>query len=249
MAFLCLDNPTTTLQWSTNVGRPSFQLKQKGLDQYSSLSPTDIPRGSQHPTIPLHSCHQSVDPHRSVGIHAHILISHTPAQHTKSQAVFLTAIATFSKNLFEDISIQDWSTFVHKNYSILYNNFPSSSIHNSPRRCSNLSRPVKILTPFERQWLLEGKAFLATMMRAAWKADQWCPNNYHATAQHKSLLITSPTFSYKSYRSQQQQWISHLERHLREKLNLLACTLRCKTKRSDSEAWTIGSNKRLRKPD
>ena len=88
------------------------------------------------------------------------------------QAEFLTAIATFSKNLPEDISIQDWSTFVRKNYSVLYNNFPSLSIHNSPRRCSNLSRPVKILTPFERQWLLEGKAFLATMMRAAWKADQ-----------------------------------------------------------------------------
>jgi hypothetical protein len=165
------------------------------------------------------------------------------------QAEFLTAIATFSKNLPEDISIQDWSTFVRKNYSVLYNNFPSSSIHNNPRRCSNLSRPVKILTPFERQWLLEGKAFLATMMRAAWKAGQRCSNNHHATGQHKPLLIASPTFSHKSYRSQQQQWISHLERHLREKLNLLACTLRCKTKRSDSEAWTIGSNKRLRKPD
>ena len=88
------------------------------------------------------------------------------------QVEFLTAITTFSKNLPEDISIQDWSTFVRKNYSVLYNNFPSLSIHNSPRRCSNLSRPVKILTPFDRQWLLEGKAFLATMMRAAWKADQ-----------------------------------------------------------------------------
>ena len=127
-----------------------------------------------------------------------------------------------------------------------------SAIHNSPRRCSYLSRPVMILTPFQRQWLLESKAFLATMTKAAWKAGQRRPNNHHAgssTAQNKALLISSPTYSYKSYKSQRLRWTHHLERHLREKQNLLACTLRCKTKRSDSEAFTIGSNKRLQKPD
>ena len=120
------------------------------------------------------------------------------------QAEFLTAIATFSTSqktsayktgahLSARITASCTTTFLHPFITV--------------QGCSNLSRPVKILTPFEKQWLLEGKAFLATMTKTAWKAGQQCPNHHHAgssNAQHKALLISSPTFSYKSYKSQPQ---------------------------------------------
>jgi len=174
--------------------------------------------------------------------------------HSKKQAEFLTAMATFSNSLPEDTTIQDWNKFVAKNHSILYNNF--LSMQNSPRRRCNLSRQVKILTPSERQLLLEGKVFKSDLssppanMKAATKAGQRCSNHYHtrsSTAPHKPLLISSTPFSYKLYRF--QCWVHQLERQLREDLNLQASTSRRKRKRSDSEAFTNGSNKRLCKPD
>jgi hypothetical protein len=58
--------------------------------------------------------------------------------HSKKQAEFLTAMATFSKSLPGDTTIQDWNKFVTKNHSILYNNF--LSMQNSPRQRCNLVR-------------------------------------------------------------------------------------------------------------
>jgi hypothetical protein len=181
--------------------------------------------------------------------------------HSKKQAEFLTAIATFSKSLLEDTTIQDWNKFITKNHRILYNNF--LSMQNCPRRCCNLSRQVKILTPSVRQLLLESKVFKsdlssppcqerwAATMKAAKKAGQRCSNPHHTrsstTAPHKPLSIPSTPFSYKLYRF--QCWVHQLERQLREDLNLQVRTWRRQTKRSDSEAFNNGSNKRLRKPD
>ena len=175
--------------------------------------------------------------------------------HPNKQAEFLTVVATFSKSILESITIQDWNKFVTKNHSILYNNF--LSMQNSPRQRCNLSRQVKILTPSERQLLLEGKVFKSDLssppanMKAATKAGKRCSNHHHTrfspTAPHKPLLISSTPSSYKLYRF--QCWVHQLERQLREDLDLRASTSRRKRKRSDSEAVTNGSHKRLRKPD
>lgn len=121
---------------------------------------------------------------------------------------------------------------------------------------------AKILNPIERRLLLEGnvskpvlptisqKSHWVTNMKAAFKAGRRCSNHQprsSATSRHQPTSLSTTTQHCRLYRS--QRCILQLEQQPREDLNLLHNTWRSKRKRSDSEAFTNGSNKRFRKPD
>ena len=88
-------------------------------------------------------------------------------------------------------------------------------------------------------------------MKAAIKAGQRCSSSRIHYAQWFTMQQQPASTSSTSH----QKWIISLhliyqvEQQLKNDLNHLASTSKCKRKRSDSEAVTNGSHRRLRKPD
>jgi hypothetical protein len=174
------------------------------------------------------------------------------------RAKVLTVIENRTISRPEDVPARDWNKFVTKNWNLLHN----LSLHNSSKCQLNLPHRAKILDPIERRLLLEGnvskpvlpnisqQAHWVTNMKAAFKAGRRCSNHQprsSATSRQQPTSLSTTTQHCRLYRS--QRWILQLEQQPREDLNLLHNTWRSKRKRSDSEAFTNGSNKRFRKPD
>ena len=90
-----------------------------------------------------------------------------------------------------------------------------------------------------------------TSMKATIKAGQRCSSSRIHYAQCSTMQHQPASTSSTSH----QKWIISLqvifqvEQQLKNDLNHLASTSKCKRKRSDSEAVTNGSHRRLRKPD
>ena len=165
-------------------------------------------------------------------------------------------IESLRNNRPDECTKKEWNQFVNKNWTMLLNH-----VQNRPKRLYR----AKILTSHERQLLLEAdiissdpstntqQTFCIAKMKAALRVGSRRCSHHHQSRFHKSArhhkpispILTTTNHCYKLSRPHRltrliQQDIIKLPHHIWSKT---------KRERTDSEAVTNGSNKRLRKPD
>ena len=184
-------------------------------------------------------------------------VQHQRVQHeAKNRPPANKYIESLRNNRPDECTKKEWNQFVNKNWTMLLNH-----VQNRPKRLYR----AKILTSHERQLLLEAdiissdpstitqQTFCIAKMKAAWRVGSRRCSHHHQSRFHKSArhhkpispILMTTNHCYKLSRPHRltrliQQDIIKLPHHIWSKT---------KRERTDSEAVTNSSNKRLRKPD